>query len=409
VLASLPNLDGDLLNAEPVGAALVAAAVALLLRKRPASTMSSIAAGILVGAACLFKAVFVVDVMVAAGIGTCIALAAGRRPGRSEAREAVLIGVGMLVCLVVATVPLALGGSLPGLVDVLVHSDVGYLANANGVGGSRAVLLVLLTIVRLVAVLLGGAWLTLFAARHRHAGFTLLAWWLTWDVLGAVSSARGFTHYAQQLEPALALATALGAVTLVGRRRASLSALAAVTVLLAWPFTELVLLLPRLQVAAVTGEAVLPLERHNFDASQMPGYYAASWRRLLGEGDEADYDRIFPTDMHRQAAVVALFDSVDPTQRVFVWGSIHWAYARSDRLSAGRYVTLNSAYYLDPDNQRRLIDDLERRQPAIIVVDAELPTRLVAALQRSGYRRVPHGVAGEDYWKAPSAVSAARD
>jgi len=404
VLASLPNLDGDLLNAEPVGAALVAVAVLVLLRWRPALTVSAIVAGALVGAAFLFKAVFLVDVVVTAGIATCLALAAGRRPGRSEAREAVLIGLGVLLALTTAAVPLALGGSLSGLVDVLVHSDVGYLATANGGGGGSSGPLALLTAVRLLAVLVAGSWLTLVAARRRHAALTVLSWWLTWDVLGAVSSARGFTHYAQQFEPALALATALCAAILWRRRRVLLRLLAAGTVVLAWPFTELVLLLPRLQVAAVTGVAVLPLERHNFDASQVPGYYAASWRRLIGDS-EADYYAIFPTDMYRQGAVIALFDQVGAHQRVFVWGSIHWVYALSGRLPAGRYVTLNSAYYLDAGAQARLLDDLERRPPAILVADATLPAQLMATLQRWGYHRVPHGIVGEDYWLAPTTTA----
>jgi len=40
---------------------------------------------------------------------------------------------------------LAAAGSLPGLVDVVVHSDVGYLGDANGVSGGRSVEVVVLS------------------------------------------------------------------------------------------------------------------------------------------------------------------------------------------------------------------------------------------------------------------------
>ena len=303
------------------------------------------------------------------------------------------IGIGALLVLATAAIPLAVGGSLSGLLDVLVHSDVDYLGNANGAAGGRSVALLLLAGLRLLLVAGAGFWLTRCAARRRNAAFTVITWWLTFDVLGTVVSARGFTHYAQQAEPALALLTALGACALFERHRMRVRLLAAAVVLAAWPATELALLLPRLQVAAITGAAVLPLERHNFDAAAVGGYYSASWRRLFGAIDERAYDSIFPSDVGRAVDVAALFSRVAPEQRVFVWGSIHWVYALSDRLPAGRFVTLNSAYYLDPGNEARLLDDLLRHPPAILVGDAPLPGPLLARLDVAGYQRVRHGIA----------------
>lgn len=86
---------------------------------------------------------------------------------------------------------------------------------------------------------------------------------------------------------------------------------------------------------------------------------------------------------------------------MFVWGSIHWAYALGDRTPAGRYVTLNSAYYLDKRNEATLLHDIFTNPPAVIIVDAPPPHIVFTWLEDHHYTYIRHAIAGDDYWLAP--------
>ena len=143
-------------------------------------------------------------------------------------------------------------------------------------------------------------------------------------------------------------------------------------------------------------------EHNNFRTWQLPGYYVGAWRRATGTLSESDYDATFPGPVARQDAVAELFqDCSGPGQRVFVWGTVHWAYALSDRLPAARYVSLNTAYSLDPRSERVLVQDLATHPPAVLVAAMDPPPGLLAWLEDRHYARAVGDVAGYPYWSAP--------
>src|SRR5260370_24358990 len=71
VVASLPNLDGDLFNAELFGATFVAAAIAIVVHSSRPRWL--IAVGALAGLALLFKGTFGADLIVVIGIAAIVA------------------------------------------------------------------------------------------------------------------------------------------------------------------------------------------------------------------------------------------------------------------------------------------------------------------------------------------------
>ena len=408
-LVSLPNLDGDLLNAEVVGAALVVWAMVLVTGARRRGAM--LGAGVLAALAVLTKAVFALDLVVLLAVALLLApvAAAGQR-GRSWVSAARVAG-GAALTLAAVTLLLAAGGSLRGFVDVLVHQDIDYVQLTSGPGGhivlSRALstrlFFTALLLERILPPLLIGALAAWWLRRRGRPWPALVALWLGADVAGAVTSARGLTHYVQQLEPALALGTAMVAVVL-WQRRGLARGLAVATVFAAWPLLELCSYIPRVQVAAANRDPTsVPFEHHNFRAAQLATYYALSYRRLVGTVSGAEYDAFFPGNLQRRRAVTALFAARSrPGQFVYVWGTVHWVYARSDRVPSGQYTSLNDAYYLDPGAEARLIAEVIARPPAVLVVDAPLPPRISDWLANAGYRRERGVAAGDDAWIAPA-------
>ncbi|MFN2452074.1 MAG: ArnT family glycosyltransferase [Candidatus Dormibacteria bacterium] len=409
VLVSLPNLDGDLLNAEVVGAVLVVWAMVLATGERRRATM--LGAGVLAALAVLTKAVFALDLFVLLAVGLLVVpMAAGHRGRSGSWVTAATLAGGAALALAVVTLLLAVGGSLRGFVDVLVHQDVDYVQLTGGPGGhivlSRALstrlFFTALLLERLLPPLLIGALAAWWLRRRGRTWPALVALWLGADVAGAVTSARGLTHYVQQLEPALALGGALVAVAL-WQRRGLARGLAVATVLATWPLLELCSYLPRVQLAVANNDPNIPFEHHNFRAAQLPTYYALSYRRLVGAVSGAEYDRFFPGNLQRMHAVIALFaERSRPGEFVYVWGTVHWSYARSDRVPSGQYTSLNDAYYLDPGAEGRLIAEVIARPPAVLVVDAPLPPRISGWLASAGYNREPGVAAGDDAWIAPA-------
>ena len=107
----------------------------------------------------------------------------------------------------------------------------------------------------------------------------------------------------------------------------------------------------------------------------------------------------FPTDLRRQRATVDLFrQRAKPGDRVFVWGTIHWSYALSDRLPAGRYVSLNSAFVVDRRAEPRLIKELASNRPVVLVVDVPLPAPVLDMVQGGGYVLLRGAAGGDDVW-----------
>jgi hypothetical protein len=164
ILSSLPTLEGDVLYVEVIGAMIVTGAVLLVARESPISTRAALGAGVLVGSAMLFKPTFGADAVVVATIPGVVALASGRRPGRQEVMTLLRVAAGAIGLLAVAALALWLGGSLPGLVDVLVHQDETYLQSAAGGGGQgvapaggTGLVLLVMTATRIGLVLVVGS------------------------------------------------------------------------------------------------------------------------------------------------------------------------------------------------------------------------------------------------------------
>jgi hypothetical protein len=395
VLASLPNFDGDLYNAEVLGATFSVFAMLVLLRVHPRHLL----AGALIGVAILFKEVFVADLAVAVVVPSILS-------GRRELRAGALVAAGAGLVLAAAAIPILATGALGGALYVLTFQDLKYVGWSNGIGGGTATLaLVVLAVLRLAfPVLAGGgaAWALVRQGRPAAAAVSL---WLGFDLAATMLSARGLTHYVQQAEPALALVAAMLAVATLRRVRRFGVPLALGSLLLTWPLAQLVLWVPRAEVALAQGQAAPAWEHNNFPTTGVPRYYANAWGRLDGSLSVQAYNAGFPGGLQTQGAVVDLFqDCSAPGQRVFVWGTVHWAYALSDRLPAGRYVALNPAFSLDPASHELLLQDLAAHPPAVLVATMPPPSDLRAWLERLHYAKAPGRVGGSPYWIAPGGT-----
>jgi hypothetical protein len=333
---------------------------------------------------------------------------------------------GLAGVLVVAVAVLAARGSVGGLLNVVVHQDVSYVQLTNGPGGSvltgataghQALDTVLLVVRVAVPLVLGGVLAWRWSSRGRLWP-AIVAIWLGADLAGAMVSSREFPHYVLQALPASALASALlcqaawsrrgssrRAWSRLGWSRLGWSRLGAVAAVLAvWPLLQAAMVLPRAEVAWAEHDPFPPLETDTLRVAQLPEYYRLGWERIAGAVSAARYDALFPTDLDRLHATVAVFDRwARPGQRVFVWGTIHWSYALSGRMPAGRYVSLNSAYQVDRHAEPRLISELTARPPAVLVADAPLAPGVSGLLARLRYRRLPAAAAGDDAWVAPWA------
>lgn len=411
VLMSLPNLEGDVLNAELIGAAAMLWAVALIA-SQPRRRWHAVLAGGLVAFACLTKAVFVFDIAAALAIPLWLARSS-RKPWRAALPVVRDIAAGIVGFLVAATMLLAATGSVGGLIDVLLHQDVDYLQLTNGPGGSVLTSIspgsragfTLLLVVRVAVPLLALGLTAWWASARGSFWAAVLAWWLGCDLAAAMVSDRGFPHYVQQAVGPLAVGAALLATT-VWRRRGAGRPAAVLLVALTWPVLELALVLPRAEVALARHRPFPPLEVDGFRTSQVGEYYRLSWDKLTGSVSQRTYEALFPVDLGRIRAVTDLFkQDASPGDRVFVWGVVHWAYALSDRVPAGRYVSLNTAYAVDPDAQERLIAELTAHPPAVLVADFALPAPVLNLLDQLRYERQAGVAAGDDVWLAPWARS----
>ena len=158
----------------------------------------------------------------------------------------------------IAVIAMGIGGSLPGMIDVLTHQDEVYLQSASGGGGAgvaptggTASLLLLMTITRVAAVLIVGSFVTWRLARRHHSFASVAAWWLTWDLAAVVVSALGLAHYAQQLEPAACVCVTLLAARLVRGFPFRLAAMALVAGVAGWAVTVAALLGPSAEASLV--------------------------------------------------------------------------------------------------------------------------------------------------------------
>jgi len=409
ILSSLPTLEGDVLYVEVIGAALVVWAVLLVARRCSVVTArAGVAAGVMVGGAMLFKPTFGADAVAVAAIPAVIALASGRRPGRPEVRALLSVAAGAVGLLGVAAVALWLGGSLPGLVDVLTHQDEAYLQSANGGGGvgvstsgGTALVLLIMTATRIVLVLLVGSAITWWLVRRHHLAASVAAWWLTWDLAAVVVSALGLAHYAQQMEPALCVCAALLAARLVQRFPLRRLALAAVTTVVAWAVCVASLIAPTAEASLVVPQSLSTFVTSIVSPHVITHYLGGGWERVLGVTSAATYEAGFGPQPALVHETVSIIDSHSrPGDRVFVWGRVPWAYSLSRRLPAGRYTSLNSSFTLDPHAQPLLISELRAHPPAVLIELEPLPAAVSAMLRQLRYEQLTQAN-GETFWVAP--------
>jgi hypothetical protein len=411
ILASLPTLEGDVLYVEVIGALLVVWAVLVIARPTEVSARAATSAGILLASALLFKITFAADAVAVATIPAVIALASGRRPGRQEARTAVLVAAGALALLVAAAAALWLGGSMPGLIDVLTHQDESYLQSVSGGGaaggvapsGSAGSIVLLLTITRILVVLAVGTALSWWLTHRRQVGASIAAWWLTWSLAAVVVSDLGLAHYAQQMEPPLCICAALVAARLARRLPVRDLAAAAATTVSAWAVCLAGLIAPTAEASLVVPQPVAAFASSFVSPHEITHYLGRGWQRALGTITPASYRASFgpePALVRRTVSTITAHSR--PAQRVFVWGRVPWAYALSARLPSGRYTSLNSSYTLDPGARRRLISELRAHLPAVLVAFDPLPGAVTAMLHQQHYRRLPGQVEGEVTWVAPA-------
>lgn len=414
VLASLPTLGGDQLNAEMAGAVFALAGMVLLVLRPAAGRGRAVAAGAMLGAALLFKATFAADLLAGVAVPALATRAAGRRPGRAEAATATWVAAGALAVVAAALVPIAAQGALPAFVDVVVHQDVRYARWAQltgprggeplGFDATPSLLLQLLGASRLLAVLATGAAIALLRARRGRRSSALVAWWLTCDLAVSMADARGFTHYAQQMEAPIALAAALAAAALWrrGDRRSRL--LAPLALVAVWPAIVAALFVPRAEATLAQRHRLPPLFLEGTSGRQLPGYYARAAGLLLGRTRLDAYHAAFagseyPADQARAALLRRLSRPGEP---VFVWGwTSSWVYALADRPPASRFIWMNSAYHLYRGAEGMLLGDLAVHPPAVLLAEQPLTPALGALLTGRGYTAV-HDPLG-DCWVAPRA------
>lgn len=397
VVASLPSLDGNLFNAELCGATCVALAIAIVLRSSRSRWL--VVGGALGGLALLFKAVFASDVVVVMGVPAIVAMTQGRiMPTTASWIAALKVLAGSSIVVAAAGLALFEQGGLGAAIAVLVRSDVSYVAT-YGSGGIAGIAGATLTAARILTPVCAGAGIAAALVVRKSPAAAALGWWLGWDIASSMVSGRGFPHYVQQAEPALCLALALAASALwqrYGHRRL----LAAATVAAATISCQLVLWIPSAEVTLAHGGGLPGLKDDGVATSQLPAYYVDGYRRLVDPSAAPMFNGLFPTDLALQRTAANVVDSHSaPGDRVFVWGWIPWIYSLSNRMPAGRFVALDSAYYVEPSAQVTLLGDLEAHPPTVLIVETHpTPGALVDFLQRHRYQRVDTGVGGDDYW-----------
>lgn len=401
VVASLPTLQGDVLNTEVIGSCLVLGAM-LAITSTP-HVLRSMGAGALLGLAIVFKPAFVADAVALAAIPAWLTIAHGQRAGRRELMAAVWMGAGGAVVIAVTAALLALSGSLQGLLNVLFNQDLTYLGatTSGGIVVSHppgyTTIVTVLTATRTLVVLGAGLIVTAVLARRRQASAAIVVWWLAFDAAAAMFSAKGFAHYAQQAEPVVCIAIAMLVVAAVPRWRNVLvvSVLATVG---AWVACEAIILAPSGEETVILRQPFPSYWTAVVSPKSLFHYLGGGWERLLGRITEPQYVAGFGSNTVTVDTTVALIDSHSrSTDRVFVWGEVPWVYSLSARLPAGEYVSLNSSYYADRGAQARLIAELEAQPPTVFVATGPIPVQAQQLLAQNDYREIP-AADGERCW-----------
>ena len=390
VVASLPSLDGDLFNAELFGATFVAAAIAIVVHSSRPGWL--IIAGALTGLALLFKGVFAADLIVVMGIAAIVA----NRQGRTVVASSGAVMAGWTIVAAAAALALFEQGALGAAIAVLARSDVGYVAT-YGSQGFAGISGAMVTAARVLTSIGAGAGVATALLVRRRLAEAALAWWLGWDVASAMVSGRGFPHYVQQAEPAICVALAVAASAL-WQRFGHKGMFAAATVAAAVISCVLVLLVPAAELSLGHGRGLPGLKVDSVPMSLLPAYYVDGYHRLIDPSAAPAFDGLFPANLAMQRMAVSEIDSHSvPGDRVYVWGWIPWIYALSNRAPAGRFVALDSAYYIEPSAQGTLLRDLEAHPPEALIVDTRAtPGALLDFLRLHHYQH--DGTTSVDLW-----------
>ena len=408
VFASLPLFEGDQLNTELVAAAISAVGVLLVVRGVQHRVRWAAAGGVALAIAALVDVRAAIDL--AAALATpWLLIARGEYDStRLRVRVSLAVLLAWACTLGLVAIPLAFGGSLPGLVDVLASKDIGYLAYfqshapfGTGVATPTNSGAVLAGATRFLGTLAVGGLLGALLVRRRSRGAAVVAWWLASDLAAVMVEARGFTHYAQLAAPALALAAAMLAGA--GRRgRSPLRlAVAALCVLGTVPLAALALYVPPLTGALARGDPLPTTPVLHWTATG--SYLVDGWQRIAGAEPAAAFDAGFTDDIYpKNSGLASLFDAHSaPGQPVFIWGGgTPWSYVLADRRSSSRFIWMGSAYGLYPGAQDLAVAELERTPPAVLVAESEPPSALLGYLRSAGYTEVPASAGMPAYWLA---------
>jgi hypothetical protein len=409
-LTSLPVFSGDQLNTEVVAAVPAAAAMMLMLGgPKPASARRFTAAGGLLAIAFLADVRAAADLLAVASVPFLFSIAERRRTGRRELRAASLVVAGWAVALGLVAVPLAIGGSLTGLVDVLANKDTGYLEYFQtqaqfgpGVFAPAGAAALVVGTLRVIVVLALGGVAALAAARRGSARAGVAIWWLSCGMAAVMLNARSFTHYVQLAGPALALSCALAASAMIRLKSSWRYAAAGACIVAMWPVALLALYLPPLTASLTTG-AGLP-RAPDPEAAGTVSYFIVGWERVLGLASPSTFDRTFHDDLYPlDLGIAALMRARSgDAQSVYLWGGHGpWTYALADRRPSARFVWMGSAYDVYPGSENVAIDDLAHHPPAALIAEHALPDRVQRMLRAWHYSLMHNQQPALDYWVAP--------
>ena len=342
VLLGLPTIEGYIANTESFLILFTTAGMYLLLHAydaRPRATVF-VAAGLALGAACMFKQVGAFDVAAAAAF-----LAIAYR--RDAVRPLVMLGAGVAVLPLTALVLFGVFGSVDDLVFSTVTSLAGYREDSTDTGPERF----LVALIPLAIALPYAAWRRPWQA---HAPDVLFVLWLAFTALAVTASGRAYPHYLLQMVPPVALVAA----TLVSSHRPRLPrAIAALGQLTAVVVLANVILGP------------LPNLAWNREPDFTRGYYANFLDYALGDIDREEHDAFFGSRAH---AHLGLYDQLDQaglrSEKVFVWGDVPWLYTEAGLRAVTPYATLFNAVEVEGDHDAVAALLLDHEPPYILVM-----------------------------------------
>ncbi len=360
---SLPTMDGDLMNVELAGLPFFLAAVLLSFSGRYAALF---VAGALAGIALVMRPSFLVD-----GIALLVPLLAAK----PRVLRVMLVGLGTAASLGLAILVLSLGGALDAHFSIVVPSDHEYLLQANR--GTLDPMFVRLVVLGVVAAI------SLRIAKSEFG--RLLAIWVPASIAGSSLTPLAYTHLVHEAIPPMAITIALVAARFGQGHRVWATAGAAVALLVA---SELVLILPAWQAAAMTGTDAPRFVRHNYAFYEMPAYYANWALYVTGMEGWSEYQAFF-VDVKRQDEEMALLRTLAGSKdlRLQVLGGRPGLYVDSGLLPASRYVVTRSAY------MPRAAVDVHRDIStgcADLVVDVSSQDTYRSDLDSGGYVEVPN-------------------